>query len=179
MSEQKPLIALGYKMRSGKDSLASALSRFYDIPLDRFAAPLKAGTAAMGFGDGEVVKNREILQNMAMSVVTRSPMHFVDMLAARNPDMRATGLVIPDLRMPAEFAWVRQRGFLVVKLEVAPETQVFRGAEPDRMGHLSETALDIIPGDSWDLVLSEAWSVADWVKLIDQQVRLRRMRGAA
>ena len=153
----KPIIALHGKMRSGKDLLGAALCKHFDIPIFRFATPLKAAHAALGLGDGEVVKDREWLQEASNTLTDRDPDHFVKLFAKQHPDLSETGAVIVDMRKPAEFSFLKAKGAVTGKLVVPTEVLIERGAEAERMGHSTETELDFIPDEGWDVILLHPW----------------------
>lgn len=145
-------IALHGKMKAGKTSLACALSQRLGLPTDSFALPLKRAHRALGLGDGEVVKDRAWLQEASGFLTGRDDGHFVRLFAQRRQGQDG-GVIVTDLRRPIEYAWLKASGYVLVKLEVSRETQIERGAEPDRLDHPTETALDVLPPVAWDLVI--------------------------
>jgi len=144
-------------MKSGKDTLGAALAAYYDIPIYRFATPLKAAHAALGLGDGETVKDRKWLQEAATILTDRDPGHFVKLFAKQHPDITAWGAVVADMRKPAEFAYLKAKGAVMVKLVVPTEVLVERGSEVDRMDHITEKELDFLPDEAWDVTLLHPW----------------------
>lgn len=147
-------IALHGKMRSGKSSLATALAQRLGLPTDAFALPLKLAHQALGLGDGETVKDRAWLQEASGFLTARDDGHFVRLFAQRRQAQQG-GVIVTDLRRPIEYAWLKAHGYLLVKLAVSPQTQIERGAEPDRLDHPTETALDVLPPVAWDLAIPE------------------------
>lgn len=142
-------------MRAGKTTLAAALSSRLGLPADAFALPLKLAHQVLGLGDGETVKDRAWLQEASGFLTARDDGHFVRLFAQRRPAAAAGGVIVTDLRRPIEYAWLKASGYVLVKLEVSRETQIARGAEPDRLDHPTETALDVLPPAAWDLVIPE------------------------
>jgi hypothetical protein len=64
-------------------------------------------------------------------------------------------LVIDDMRFENEFDYCQQAGFAMVRLDVSLGTQIARSAEVSRLNHPSETGLDHIVEEEWDLWLPE------------------------
>jgi hypothetical protein len=152
-----PLIAISGKMRSGKTTLAEALSRETGAPVVSFADPLKDGCRALGIAVDEKNKDRVALQEIANFLVQRDPAHFVKMFDKRTAESRSRfGAIVPDMRLPQEWAWAKANGFLLVRLEVSPDTQEARGGQPSRLDHWTETSLDFLPQSAWDVYLTEA-----------------------
>lgn len=145
-------IALHGKMRAGKTSLATALSQRLGLPTESFALPLKLAHQALGLGDGEAVKDRAWLQDASAFLTGRDDGHFVRLFAQRRQEQQG-GIIVTDLRRPIEYAWLKAHNYLLAKLEVSPQTQIERGAEPDRLDHPTETALDVLPSRAWHLVI--------------------------
>lgn len=168
-----PRIAISGKMRSGKTSLATALSTRLGVPVDSFAAPLKEAGRVLGFGDGEVVKSRAFLQGMNEVIAPLDPWRFPALLEERQYPLTHRGLIIADLRRPEEYIWAKASGFVLVRLDIGHATQLQRGAEPSRLEHVTETALDGAPAAAWDVWLPEFTSVADRVHMIVGLLRLR------
>ena len=165
-----PLIAISGKMRSGKDTLAKALSSATGGPVVAFADPLKAGCKAMGINVDEKNKDRVALQEVAEYLVHRDNAHFVKLFDARTASSRERfGAIIPDMRLPQEWAWAKANGFLLVRLDVSAETQIARGGQPTRLDHWTETSLDFLPRHAWDVYLEEGsgFEAVDVAKRVD------------
>jgi hypothetical protein len=159
-----PLIAISGKMRSGKTTLAEALSTMTGSPVVSFADPLKDGCRALGINVDDGNKDRVALQEIASFLVARDNAHFVKMFDKRTETSRENfGAIIPDMRLPQEWAWAKANGFLLVRLEVSPETQRSRGGQPTRLDHWTETSLDFLPASAWDVYLPEL----DGVRTVD------------
>lgn len=127
-----------------------------------------------------MVKDREALQEIAQFLLSRDDTHFVTLLARNTAEARrTTGIIIPDLRRRVEFDWCVDNGFLVVKLVVSEATQLARGAEPGRLAHHTETALDTIPDSGWDLVLPENTRVEERVEAVARLVAKQGMSPTA
>ena len=156
---KKPLFAIGGKMRSGKDSLGAAIAKYYDVPVLRLATPLKKAHQAMGHGDGEVVKNREWLQDAGTYETSRNHFHFVRLLVEDNPSLKETGGVVVDMRYSWEYAYFKSVGAICIRLEVPNNIRVERGADVSRMGHISEIGLDYLSTvpEAWDVILRHPW----------------------
>jgi hypothetical protein len=173
-----PLIALCGKMKSGKTTLAIELADRLNVTVDSFAAPLKAGCKAFGFVVDGPNKDRFVLQNVASFVRQNAPDHWIKQMIKRHPDCQTSGLIIDDCRYLNEFNFLKANGFLMVRLIIAPETQIARGASASGFSHESETDLDNIPAEYWDLVLSEASSVNYRAKAIMQALIAQGIRNS-
>lgn len=168
VEDAPPLICVTGKMKSGKSTLADALMAEYGMPRGAFAAALKDGARAMGLTVDGPHKDRECLQRIGTDVVRRykGADHWVGVFGLRYADMRATGLVVDDCRFPNELAFLKDAGFLTVRLCVSSQTQIQRGANPGTLMHESETALDGVPDSDFDLVIPEDSTVENSVALV-------------
>ena len=134
-----------------------------------FADPLKDGCRALGVSVDEGNKDRAALQEIAAFLVNRDPAHFVKMFEFRTEAYRRIyGAIVPDMRLPQEWAWAKSAGFLLVRLEVSAETQRARGGQPTRLDHWTETSLDFLPPSAWDVYLPEA----DGLQTVDVSSRV-------
>lgn len=170
-----PKIAISGKMGSGKTTLAKALSLALGAPVVSFADPLKAGCKALGIRVDEKNKDRVALQEIANFLVARDPTHFVKLFDTKTRRSREQyGAIVPDMRLPQEWVWAKVNGFLLVRLDIQPETQIARGRQPDRLDHWTETGLDFIPPESWDVYLPEA----DGIYAADMESRVAAVLAA-
>lgn len=153
-------VAISGKMTSGKTTLRRALQEAHpQVPYDSLARPLREAAKALGFAHGETIKDRSFLQDIAGYVLSRNDTQFVELLDKRHPDLDQTGLIVDDLRRTVELAYFRRAGFLTVRLLVSRETQLQRGAQPERMNHFTETELDDV--SDFDLFVHEGERVSD------------------
>lgn len=163
-------IALFGGMRTGKDTLALALREAYPLmPVDFFATPLYQAHAALLPG---IEKNRAFLQDISSYFTQQYDGHFVVCLANRHPKLQEEGLLISDGRRAIEYAWCRAHGFILVKMTAPEQVRIQRGAEPDRINHPVETALDILPNAGWDLILdSSLYTVEEELRLVEKEIQ--------
>jgi hypothetical protein len=152
-----PLIAISGKMKSGKTTLSRALSERLGIPIDSFAAPIKAAMYAIGIDPvNDKRKARPVMQAVSTAVTDQDAYHFVAMLANRNARLRDTGLIIDDLRRVSELHWATDEGFIKVRLLVDAQLQLLRGADLEFLDHITETQLDCYHPvhATWDYVVT-------------------------
>jgi hypothetical protein len=161
-----PKIALCGKLKSGKTTLALELSSLLGVPRDSFAAALKAGLKMMGIVPDGPNKNREALQYVGVKLRELDANHWIKVLAAKYPDLDNTGLIVDDCRFQNEYQWLKDSGFLMVRIKVRSDTQIMRGAAYSQLFHQSEIALDPIPDRAFDIVLDEYTEVPDRVGVI-------------
>jgi hypothetical protein len=135
-------IALSGKLRSGKDTTAALLSQCTGAPIERFAGPLKKGLEILGCGDGEVVKDRQALQDIGTYFTDRNPLWWVNLFHDNTWWRDQRGIIIPDLRKKVEHEWCQEQGIMTVRLQVSPEAQTERGAPMEGRDHWTETDLD-------------------------------------
>lgn len=174
------IIGLGYKARSGKDTVASILSRFgveYDegpnIRVAAFADTLKTACGAIFgldqeqlYGQTKEVPDafwgdtpRRILQLVGTECLRRGYRDDVWILALqrriRVGDLAgAKHVVVTDCRFPNELAAIKEWGGVTVRVD-RPQGP---GASGGVTGHSSETALD---GAEWDHVISNEGTLRD------------------
>lgn len=162
-------VALHGKISSGKTTLAQAIAEEAGDPYERFvlsfAGPLKQGLATMGIYKGHPLY-REVAQYIGTDIVrVYDPHWWVQLMDTAFNTYVDNGwtkmVVIDDLRFPNELEWAEMNGFITVKLEASPATQLARGADPSRLNHESDTALDDIPDGRFDLILGEDTSVEE------------------
>jgi hypothetical protein len=60
------------------------------------------------------------------------------------------------MRFENEYDWCVNHGFFVIRLDISEEEQIRRGAEPGTFAHASETGLDHLPKEAFDLWLPES-----------------------
>jgi hypothetical protein len=73
------------------------------------------------------------------------------------------------MRFQNEYDWCKENGFILVRLDISEAMQYNRGAEKGTYYHTSETGLDHIERDSWDVWLPEESSVAQRVSAVLQK----------
>lgn len=147
-------VALSGKMKAGKDTVGAILADYTRVKRDSFARPLKDGCGVFGVGVDEATKDRTVLQDIGEYFTQRDGRHWVKLLAARNPDIYNTGIIITDLRNDGELDWCKEFGIVTVRLQVSEKTQLERGAEADRLTHPTETRMDSRENE-FDMVIPE------------------------
>jgi hypothetical protein len=168
-------IAICGKMTSGKTTLCEALMS-YDLLTAKvsFADPIRRALAEMGITKAEHPElYRKGAQYIGTDLVREYDadwwVHQFDFAIQDQTtwigDPHVT-LYCDDCRFPNEFRYLQLQGWLMVYLEVSPETQLARGAQPDRLDHASETGLDHIAKEEWDLWLPESTTVEERVGLV-------------
>lgn len=169
-------IAIYGKATAGKTTLAEALDDHITdqfVEIARFAGPLKDGLAEMGITKEETPElYRQAAQYIGTEIVRSYDVNWWVNLMAQAIELASVWddgddyFIIDDLRFPNELEWCEMNGFLTVKIEVSPITQVDRGMTEERMTHPSETALDHIPDMRWGLIIPEQTTVEGRVELV-------------
>lgn len=167
-------IALAGKMKSGKSTLAQALEEL-DLctSILSFSQPIRDGLKVMGITKAPHPElYRKGAQYLGTDLVRAEyPDWWIDLARKKilhDPwysDDHVT-IVVDDCRFENEFEALKDLGFLMVWLDVSEATQLSRGAEPDRLTHASETGLDHISKEEWDLWLPESSSVQERLETI-------------
>jgi hypothetical protein len=147
-------------MRSGKDTVARLLAEYGFLRL-AFADRMKElATELFGMPPNE--KNRPLLVALGRKMRELDERVWADYLVRQMPtDQR---IVVTDLRWPWEVEALRECGFYLARINVTPEAQLLRiaggpDADPERLWHASETALDEY--DDWDFQLDGSAPYAD------------------
>lgn len=175
------LFAFSGKMRSGKDTAADYIER------KLIACGL--GVKRMAFAD-TLKRIRAYAQKEAGFPIEKDRMFEqwigTDWGRAKDPDVwvkalerqilavadagEADAILVTDLRFPNELEMARRLGFTVVRTHAAPSTRIARGAEVDKLEHLSETALDFFDrngGMSWDWFIENEGTLETFQRRLD------------
>lgn len=152
MANKALKIAFSGKMRSGKDTAAEYFRgkhtrRGWTVSHASFAAKLKQVAAMiqreLGFPEE---KDRELLQWLGAEYGrARDPEVWVKCLLKEVERQESIGtdlILVTDMRFENEFDALKKAGFVLVRVEASEETRLGRGAEPTKLAHISETALD-------------------------------------
>lgn len=141
-------VAILGRAGAGKTTLADALvlAGVCDMRAS-FAAELKQDLGALGVEKGQPYA-RDMMIAYGQNRRALDPDYWINRLAARLHD-DFDGLAIDDVRFPNEVAFLRDRGFLVVRVFAAGNIRMDRGIP---LGFVvtedaSETALDHEPVD--------------------------------
>lgn len=166
-------------MKSGKSTLARALSETYDIPVSPLAEPIKKAAKVLGdpdpYGNGKL---RWMQQGIGVLCTNQDTNFFVDLWFQDHPDFQETGAIVDDIRRPPEFEAFRSRNFIMVRLDVSVETQIARDAVPGPVGlvgwsrlfHSTEVGLDHLEKSDWNIYLSEDTTVPQRLAHITRMV---------
>jgi len=155
------IIGLGYKARSGKDTVASYLKEHFGFRQTFFAEPLKEAcevifrlTKDQLYGDQKFdpvpfwwdMTTREILQKFGTEAMRCNfhPDIWVRATELRVRSMNQGNVVVSDVRFINEALAVKQWGGLLVHID-RKERGEFKGGDK---GHASEVELDTWTG--WD-----------------------------
>jgi hypothetical protein len=168
-------IAISGKMKSGKTTLAWHLERAfaregnYSSKTCSFADPIRQALRELGI---EKAAHPELYRKGAQYIGTElcrtyDPNWWVKRMAARTDRMPlAEPVIIDDMRFQNEYDWCRENGFILVRLDISPEMVYNRGGEEGTFDHPSETGLDHIEKEEWNLWFSEASSVDQRVQQV-------------
>jgi hypothetical protein len=160
-------VAIVGKMGSGKSSLANHLVDVYKYTKVANAGALKA-LAAMAYGPidkGEAYEikdldgfsyersGREILQGLGQ-VVKQFDRNFWLRAMSRDMETKSPPFVCDDTRFPFEATYLKEHGWVIVKLYVPKEVRAERYMNlygryptPEELSHPSETEVDDIEED--------------------------------
>lgn len=150
-------IGLCGKMRSGKDTVADYL--FYEHD---FEYP-------MAFGDSLKFYAHRIFPDVPKEPKPRELYQFMNVMREYDPDVwikhlaqkvamaedsrRTTGIVVTDARQANEVAWLRENGFIIVKVEADEDMRIERikaqgeSVDEEALRHKTEQYVDDIEAD--------------------------------
>lgn len=153
-------------MKSGKSTLAKALWPYKTLS---FAGPIREALKVIGIDKRDYPDlYRKGAQYIGTDLVRAEyPDWWVRQMEIRVDELPDNhNIVIDDMRFKNEYDWCDKNGFILVRLDVTEETQIARGAEPDRLYHPSETGLDMMPESVWDIWLPEETTIQERVELV-------------
>jgi hypothetical protein len=169
-------IAIGGKMTSGKTTLTHALMDA--IPEEdmvyhlSFAGPIREALAIIGVTkEKQPEMYREGAQYIGTDFVRRyDPNWWTNLMESKIDTLTDDDpwLIIDDMRFKNEFDLLKRKGFVMVRLMIDEHEQLVRGANMDRLDHPSETGLDNIPHDQWDIIMPQSTSVEQRVQWLLQ-----------
>lgn len=162
------LVALSGKMKSGKTTLAKTITR---DTIYSFADPIRAALRELGIDKTEhPMLYRQGAQYIGTDLCRAHDPDWWVQRMARRFSYRPIGkhFVIDDMRFQNEYDWCKEQGFLMVRLDISRELQYTRGAEEGTFDHPSETGLDHIPREEWDVWLDERSSPTQRALLVWQ-----------
>lgn len=161
-------IAFGYKMGVGKDTACSYLINKYGGKHVSFAQPLynilKYAQSTCGFKHD---KDRKFLQYIGTEWAREKDPDVWVRLAMENVSENSN-TYISDLRFLNEFNTLKKDGWICVKI-------VREQQDSDRIGtgsnkHVSETELDNIPDDCWDVIINNTGKIDDFYTELEMLV---------
>ena len=150
-------IGLCGKMRSGKDSIGDYLffEKGFELPL--------------AFGDSLKYYAHQIFPDVPKEPKPRALYQFMNVMRDYDPDVwvkhlaqkvamaendrRTTGIVVTDARQPNEVDWLRENGFVIVKVEADEATRIERiqvqgeTVVEEALRHKTELFVDEIEAD--------------------------------
>lgn len=178
------IIGLGYKARSGKDTVGGFLETEYSFYRTSFALPLKnAAREIFGlnqeqlFGGLKEVEDpfwkdtpRNILQLLGTECLRRGYADDVWIRACQRRIQGETDVVITDVRFPNEADAILSWGGVVVNVE-RPYSEAYALVKTKK--HQSEIAMENF--GAWDYVLENDGTLCDLYKKVD--VMMEHLRG--
>lgn len=162
-------IAFGYKMGTGKDTAVSYLMSKYGGKQICFASPIYDimyyAQERCGF---PIEKDRQFLQYIGTEWGRSREENVWVRLAIEATPPPSENAFLSDLRFPNEFKALKEKDWVCVKL--------VRDQQEDRKGsgshaHSSENALDSIPDEEWDFVITNNGTIAEFERNLDRLVR--------
>lgn len=150
-------IGLSGKLRSGKDSVANHLFHAHD-----FEVPVS-------FGEALKYHAHQIFPDVPKKPKPRELYQFMNVMRDYDPDVwvkhlakqveyieergEGRGIVVTDARQPNEVAWLRDNGFIIVKVvadEEIRQRHVLNAGEyvsEEQFGHHTERYADVLVAD--------------------------------
>lgn len=155
------IVGIAGMMRTGKTSLARMIRDEYGGRIDSFADALRQELAEALFpGDLEAIARmrydeieardkslvRPLLQTWGRFRRAQDIHYWVRRMHHKwidSGDLKENGglLIIDDVRHQNEVNWILEKGGFIIRLTADVPTLVERGAQPDRLSDVSETAL--------------------------------------
>ena len=155
-------IAIGYKMRSGKDTSVDYLIKKYGGVKMTFAKYLyKALYSVQDIFKLNKEKDREFLQIVGDWARKKDLNIFVD-LAISEIDNDTCNYFCNDLRFLNEFQELKKRGWICIKLN--RNTTI----EYERNCHISEHELDLVSDYEWDYVIDNNSTLEELYEKLDK-----------
>lgn len=167
-------IAFGGKMRVGKTTCADHLVRRYGFVKHALADPIKEiARESFGWDGSKEDRGRHLLQELGTVGRHYDPDIWLDRLAGK---LRAAGpvdVVVDDLRLAREVAYLEEAGFTCV-LVTRPRELVTRTSDARGGRHETETELAAV---DFDRIVDNAGTFEDLYARLDRMVAALRRRG--
>jgi dephospho-CoA kinase len=171
-------LAIVGKMRSGKDTFAKYFTDLYEFKSLAFGNGI-TDVITRYFPEAFITseKPREHYLKIGQSFRELDPDIWVEILADRLWEIEEykgldTDVIVTDCRQHNEYAWLKAKGFTIIKVEAEDEVRIERMAEkgepfnPAQFYHDTEMATDTIPYDylvTNNGPLGELIEQAEWV----------------
>jgi hypothetical protein len=182
--QERMIVGIGYKMHSGKDTLANILARDHGFVAYHFANKVKEVAQVMfgytwkqmnsaedkaSFDPVAGMTIREVLQKVGNGM-REALGHdvWIKSLFAEIDRSNETKIVIPDVRYLNELQEVTRRG-IACQIVRSRELRGFAGPETDAERHVSETELDVVPERVWSVIIHNDGPIS---KLEDAAARI-------
>jgi hypothetical protein len=147
-------IGLAGKIRSGKDTVADYLGDKYKFKAFAFANGIKQVCCMLDLEPTDGRKPRALYQGIGQDVRKYDPDVWVNYLFKRvNQLDPETNIVVTDVRQPNEVNALREKGFVIIKVEADEEIRLERARVKDDyftledLNHETETAVDTLDVD--------------------------------
>jgi dephospho-CoA kinase len=147
-------IALAGKMRSGKDTVADYLGEKYKFKAFAFGNGIKQVCSMLDLEPTDGRKPRALYQDIGQYVRKYDPNVWVSYLFKRiNQLAPETNIVVTDVRQPNEVKSLRERGFVIIKVDADEELRLVRARSKgdnftlEDLNHETETAVDTLDVD--------------------------------
>ena len=142
-------IAFSGKIASGKSTTSLFISEnIKKCEIVGFANRLKELTYEL-FNSDPNKKDRKLLQDFGLKIREVDPNAWVNALDKKIKDKE--NVIVDDLRFPNEFIYLKNKGFILIRLNISPEEQIKRiklkypenwEEHIQRINDKSETVLD-------------------------------------
>ncbi|MGH7562970.1 MAG: hypothetical protein ACREK5_00900 [Gemmatimonadota bacterium] len=133
-------------MQVGKTTAADRLVAAYGFEKDALAAPIKAiATGSFGWDGRKDTRGRRLLQDLGTVGRNYDPEIWLKRLADRIAVRRPARLVVDDLRLAREAAYLKRLGFVCVRITRPPG--LIPSLAEGTPGHETETEIEAVELD--------------------------------
>ncbi len=157
-------LAIMGKMCSGKTTLSNHIKKFiqknYGVSVESHTFAGKVYDLAYELFDmSKENKDRKLLQTIGSLMRSINENVWINYL---NKNVKNKNVIVEDCRYENEFASLEKEGFIIIKINIDPEYQVFRlrRTYPDtyiehinNLHHASEKGIEAIPDEKFDIIL--------------------------
>lgn len=164
-------IAFGGTMQVGKTTCADHLVRRHGFVKHALADPIKRiARESFGWDGAKDARGRRLLQELGTVGRHYDPDVWLDRLDAKIRSEGSSDVVVDDLRLAREVAYLERAGFVCV-LVTRPSELVRSAVAPVGVRHETETGLDAI---EFDRVIDNAGTFEDLYAHLDRLVTTLR-----